>query len=923
MCKKILFLFLSVGMFHIQKPRAQTLSGADAGKAVSGSERVILNPTTKIPAYVEFPSGKGPTVVGFEDWLKRSLQMTSKLGLSLINTEKDQIGFEHLRYNQTYNGLPVNHSMIIVHAKQGVVTSFNGDFITDLSVKTDAGISESRALEMAKKSIGAESYKWESTVEEAFIKREQKNSNATFFPTGERMLVKTKSGGYALAYRFDIYAHKPLSRHYVYVDATTGEILDSEERIHETTVTGSATTAYSGVRIIKTDFTGTTYRLRETGRGNGIQTLNMKTAGTNYGAAVDFTDADNNWNNVNANQDQYATDAHYGAEMTYDYFKNKHLRNSIDGNGFALLNYVHVDLQAQGYQSNINAFWDGSRMSYGDGGFGYTPLTTLDITGHEITHGLTEKTAKLVYANESGALNEGFSDIFGTAIEFYGKEGRNGGNWTLGEEIGPEPIRSLSNPNLYNQPDTYKGELWFIGGSDNGGVHYNSGVLNHWFYLLSQGGTGTNDLGNAFNVKAIGLTRAAAIAYRTLTNYLYPSADYAAAKQYSIQSAIDLYGACSMEVIAATNAWYAVGLGNSILPAVITPGGPLDVCIGQGVFLSATLGALSYQWNLNGAAIPQATFSAYAAFTSGSYTVTTTYCGATFTSAPAVVTITTPFATIAPTGSVTTCFASSYVLAATATPGNTLQWNKNGVAIPGATSAIYLASTTGSYTVTSSAAHYPALTFGNSAPSIIPANVSGCQGTYSDIAISGVAANYFSSGISLKMNITQDDAQKLNIFLETPSGEVMGLVKSKIGYHFNFVNTVFSDGGVPLNTGAGFFTGNFQPYPNTFSLCTSVSTKTTFGSLGAAGMINPNGTWRLRVYNLSGFEGTIDNWELSFSAYTVPAVSCPATSPATVVTILPIFNPGTIASGDQSNCSPFDPNPITLSVNPTGSGAYK
>ena len=126
----------------------------------------------------------------------------------------------------------------------------------------------------------------------------------------------------------------------------------------------------------------------------------MRLAGTNYAAAVDFTDADNTWNNVNANKDQYATDGHWGTEKTYDYYLTKHNRNSVDNAGFALNSYVHTNLVAFGYANNINAFWDGTRMTYGDGGVSgtttYTPLTALDVCGHEITHGVTERTSNLV-----------------------------------------------------------------------------------------------------------------------------------------------------------------------------------------------------------------------------------------------------------------------------------------------------------------------------------------------------------------------------------------------------------------------------------------------------------------------------------------------------------------------------------------------
>ncbi|MBK7434471.1 MAG: M4 family metallopeptidase [Chitinophagaceae bacterium] len=414
--------------------------------------------------------------------------------------------------------------------------------------------------------VGARQYKWQLPAEEAFIKREQNNPNATFYPKANLVYYSGEESvspaNLKLAYKLDIYAQYPMSRQYVFVDAVSGNILGKREMIHTTNATGTAVTAYSGTQTITTDFTGSTYRLRETGRGNGINTYDMRLAGTNYNSAVDFTDADNTWNNVNANKDQYATDGHWGTEKTYDYYFSKFNRNSVDNAGFALNSYVHTNLVAFGYGNNINAFWDGSRMTYGDGGTSgsvtYTPLTALDVCGHEITHGVTERTSNLTYSGQSGAMNEGFSDIFGTAIEFYAKGAS--GNWNIGENIGAA-FRNMSNPNQFSQPDTYLGTYWYTGTADNGGVHTNSGVLNFWFYLMAQGGSGTNDIGSAYSVSAIGIDAAAAIAYRTNTVYLTPSSNYAAARTYSIQAATDLYGAGSAQVIATTNAWYAVGIG--------------------------------------------------------------------------------------------------------------------------------------------------------------------------------------------------------------------------------------------------------------------------------------------------------------------------------------------------------------------------
>ena len=440
----------------------------------------------------------------------------------------------------------------MLHTKNGKILSMNGIVFNQLELNTTISISASSALDYAKAAVNANVYKWEIPIEEEYIKLESGNPDATFFPTAELVYVsENPAAPLTLAYKLDIYAHQPVSRAYIYVDAGDGTIVFENKRIHIADAVGTAVTAYSGNQTITADYTGSTYRLREAGRGNGIRTYDMN-EGTNYGNAVDFTDGNNFWNNVNANQDEVATDAHWGAEVTYDYFMNEHNRNSIDGNAMALLSYVHYN---NGYS---NAFWDGQRMTYGDGSGSYNPFTALDITGHEITHGLTDFTANLVYSYESGALNESFSDIFGTTIEYYGKPSQ--ANWFMGEDIGVT-LRSMSNPKAYGDPDTYQGTNWQTGSGDNGGVHTNSGVQNFWYYLLTNGGNGTNDNGDAYNINGIGLTDAGAVAFRNLTVYLSSNSQYADARFYAIQSAIDLFGACSPELVATTDAWYAVGVG--------------------------------------------------------------------------------------------------------------------------------------------------------------------------------------------------------------------------------------------------------------------------------------------------------------------------------------------------------------------------
>lgn len=544
------------------------LTGTGANDYVKGAELVRTSKYSEVPSYIRFKTGFEKDLDSFFPWFKKVFSIDNAVKFNFIRSERDDLGHVHYRYSQSYNGVKIEHSTWILHTKNGMVYSANGMIHKNLEGNT-GGISENEALNKAKDYVGADLYKWELPEEEAHVKWETNDPNATYYPEGELVYVTSDYSytekSYRLAYKFNIYAQAPLFRGDIYVDAATGEIIYENEMVHHANETGTASTVYSGNQSIVADSFGGGYRLRETTRGNGVNTYDMN-EGTSYGASVDFTDIDNFWDNVNANLDEYATDAHWGAEMTYDYFFLQHGRNSIDGNGFALNSYVHYD------NNYANAFWDGQRMTYGDGDGAWNPLTALDIAGHEITHGLTTFTADLVYQAESGALNESFSDIFGTCVENYARPAN--WNWLVGEDIG-SALRSMSNPNAYGDPDTYFGNNWAsLTGGDNGGVHTNSGVQNFWFYLLTQGGTGTNDNSDAYSVNGQGFTKASSIAFRNLTVYLTDNSDYADARFYSIQSAVDLYGACSPEVEATTDAWYAVGVGGPYVSEVIAAMSP-------------------------------------------------------------------------------------------------------------------------------------------------------------------------------------------------------------------------------------------------------------------------------------------------------------------------------------------------------------
>ncbi len=327
------------------------------------------------------------------------------------------------------------------------------------------------------------------------------------------------------------------------------------------------------------------YRLRETTRGAGIATLNAR-SGEGFSTYVDFVQDELPFIKE---ENKAGVGIHWASEQTYDFFYKTFNRNSFDDEGGAIVSYADW---MEG-DDQFNAFWAGDFAAYGAGnGENIGSFGTIDVVGHEITHGVTRHSANLVYQGESGALNESFSDIFGAAVEFY-TEGKDKGEWLMGEDIftSSRALRSMENPKEYEDPDTYLGTYWVDvqEKNDNGGVHTNSGVQNHWFYLLSEGGEGRNDDYLSYNVAGIGLDNATSIAYRNLTLYLMPDSKYYDAALYSIQSAIDLYGEGSQQVQSTLDAWDAVGI--YLYPRLVsTPSEMLfDTPVGRSDSLTITL----------------------------------------------------------------------------------------------------------------------------------------------------------------------------------------------------------------------------------------------------------------------------------------------------------------------------------------------
>ena len=501
------------------------------------------------PTFVKFDTKtKSVSKSETKAMLSGILNMTKSDEYKTLRSEKDQIGYTHERFQQYFKGIKVENGIYIAHSRNKVIESLSGEYKLIDDINIAPSVSSEKAVENAKAFINAQEYMTEDEVSVSAPELVIVAHDFGKHPKDKYEMV--------LAYKIDIYAVKPLSRDYIYVNAHSGEIVHVNAIIKTANETGSADTRYSGTKSISTDSYNSSYRLRDYSRGDGIITYNCN-EGTSYTNAVDFTDADNNWTAAeydNADKDNGALDAHWAGMMTYDYFNTVHGRNSFDGNGALMKTYVHYDSNYE------NAYWNGSVFTFGDGASTFDILTSLDVFGHEFGHAVCSYTCDLTYSREPGALNEAFSDIWGCAIEY--KYAPDKDTWFMGEDLG-YVLRDISNPKAKGLPDTYLGTNWVTSSSDYYGVHTNNGPFCYWFYLISEGGSGTNDNNDTYSVTGIGIEKAEQIAYRIESVYMTASSQYADARTFAIQAAQDLYGTGSQEEISVTNAMYGIGVGDA------------------------------------------------------------------------------------------------------------------------------------------------------------------------------------------------------------------------------------------------------------------------------------------------------------------------------------------------------------------------
>ncbi|MBC7778388.1 MAG: M4 family metallopeptidase [Phycisphaerae bacterium] len=590
-CQSILRLFtLSLGLFASGQMNAQTQTPT-----------LLKTDNTFIQQRIENSDPEGWLFFKNSSDLKEGQlfgQQAAAAGLSandgmlLIKTEADEQGNTHNRYQQYYKGIEVEGGEIFEHVRDCYVYLLHGKIIEGLNFNAQPVFTQAHALNNAKTFLGASQYAWENSDWEQGLKDDTGDPNATYYPTGSLILTylpgtTLESGNYRLTWKFEILALTPSIHKTVFVDANSGIVIKSREMACDN---GPAGTPYDGTQTIDTRWVGGLlhghHHLETDDNEKNIQTKNQA-SGQGWGNLFHVFDNDDNWGTDPGTV--ATTGAHWAVCRSWDFFKNTYGRKGMDNNNAkvrVLGNSILFKNNAQ-WQSIQNA--DFITIGASDGtAFGLpagVSWAALDIAGHEFTHGITNRTAKLVYAGESGALNESFSDIFGVMVERFARGGAF--NWTHGEDRG-FISRDMQTPaaGIIPQPSTFLTDpLWFstVGcvpsspapptGNDNCGVHVNSGVQNRWFFLLSQGGTQ-----NGVSVQGIGIDKAARIAYVNLTTFIGSNANHPAARLGAISAAQQLYGVCSNEVIQTTNAWAAVGVGAPYSGTCLTISGERIIC---------------------------------------------------------------------------------------------------------------------------------------------------------------------------------------------------------------------------------------------------------------------------------------------------------------------------------------------------------
>ena len=472
-------------------------------------------------------------------------------------------GRKHVRFTQMVNGVPVYGADVARQVdEQGLTVSLFGTVYEGIGISTDPGIDVDRVSAIVAAESGVA-------------------PGAARLP--QLTILPRDNGTYQLVYTARVATAEDITLYFI--DAHTGAIVDRRSDAHRQTASvGLGTGVLGGRKKISASAQGGTFvgsdRMRppviETFdmRGNLTRTLNFLNGIVNLNASDFASDSDNQWT------DGANVDAHVYAGFTYDYYFKRFGRRGLDNANIRIRSLTHPVNRQDAFTAPssvfdtfyVNAFYAGDGiMVYGEGlppsiflgGQQWNFMSgSLDVVAHELTHGVTDYSSKLIYANESGALNEAFSDIMGTAVTFFFQQpgtGSGSADYILANDVvTPGGIRSMENPRALGDPDHYSNR--FTGTSDNGGVHTNSTIVSHAYYLSVEGGTNRT---SGLTVQGIGAANREQMEktfYRAFTQLMSSSSTFATARAATIRAAQDLYGTNSAVERSLIQAWTAVGV---------------------------------------------------------------------------------------------------------------------------------------------------------------------------------------------------------------------------------------------------------------------------------------------------------------------------------------------------------------------------
>ncbi|MEO5762089.1 MAG: M4 family metallopeptidase [Vicinamibacteria bacterium] len=528
---------------------------------------MMQGPATDRAPHITAVAATSRSAVG--EWDQRIGAMAARGDLRVFMTREDTLlpGRTNVRFEQLYEGVPVWGGELVRQEDAAGALSVFGNVLEGIDLNPRPGLNETAARSLMLKRGGA---------------------GSSFFPDEVTLTVMpTDDGRYALAWRGRVFTGVDVMM--TFVDANSGAVIrEYSDRQTQATV-GKAVGVFGDTKKIAVTGSGTSYTAQDGLRPPSIVTLDMKGDPTRIDAifatfpqgirTTDIaTDTDNDWT------DGASVDAHVYGGFTYDYFFKRFGRRGLDNANITMRNFVHpikrelvATLGARYINFYCNAGYFGlGVMVYGEGlppgwtcggqSFNYFSAA-LDVVAHELTHGVTGYSSRLIYSGESGALNEAFSDMMGTSVEFYYQPAGSGlqkADYLLGEDIATGTVafplngfRSMQNPLAYDDPDHYS--IRYAGPLDNGGVHTNSGIANQAFYLAIEGGTHRLG-GRVTGVGAANREQIEKVFYLAFTSFLVPSSNFAAARGATIQAARQLYPANAAVEAAVTQAWTAVGV---------------------------------------------------------------------------------------------------------------------------------------------------------------------------------------------------------------------------------------------------------------------------------------------------------------------------------------------------------------------------